>query len=252
MKDVNRYCTNCGVKAIIDFDNDLKKAYTLLEEKLNLINKLPRAVFRGCKSKDILPQYLTYKALLSAVTASIQENWSDYCHVVTEDKKSTLENLRMYSENKAYILPSIMVDVVLHSLSNMTSCNMLIYYFRNESLNHYLFSPFNNHAFGETAVVRLNRHYDLIYNLADEYSLVLTDNPENKFNGNDKEIIELSDSSCKFGNYKTKVKYQAVSKTEPEIIQNDIIVHSNDTISISCDDSESVMISKKQASMIMV
>ena len=88
--------------------------------------------------------------------------------------------------------------------------------------------------------------------MADEYSLVLTDNPENKFNGNDKEIIELSDSSRKFGNCKTKVKYQAVSKTEPEIIQNDIIVHSNDTISISCDDSESVMISKKQASMIMI
>ena len=180
---------------------------------------LPRAVFRGCKSKDILPQYLTYKALLSAATASIQENWSDYCHVITEDKESALENLRVYSENKAYMLPSIMVDLVLYSLSNVTSCNIRVCYFRNESLNHHLFSPFNNHATGEIEIVLLNGHYELICNMADEYSLVLTDNPKNVFNGNDQDIIELSDSLCKVGNYKAKVKYGAVSKTEPEIIQ---------------------------------
>ena len=180
---------------------------------------LPRAVFRGCKSKDILPQYLTYKALLSAATASIQENWSDYCHVITEDKESALQNLRVYSENKAYMLPSIMVDLVLYSLSNVTSCNIRVCYFRNESLNHHLFSPFNNHATGEIEIVLLNGHYELICNMADEYSLVLTDNPKNVFNGNDQDIIELSDSLCKVGNYKAKVKYGAVSKTEPEIIQ---------------------------------
>ena len=82
MSDVNRYCANCGDKASINFDKDLKSTYTLLEEKLNLVNKkriairgdrhcLLRAVFRGCKSRDILAQYLTYKALLSAATASI-------------------------------------------------------------------------------------------------------------------------------------------------------------------------------------
>ena len=196
MNDVNRYWTNSAVKTSIDFDNDLKKAYTLLEETLNLSNKrrvaiggdghcLPRVVFRGYKSKDILPQYLTYKALLSAATASIQENWSDYCHVVIEDKESALENLWMYSENNAYMLPSIMVDLVLYSLSNITSWNILVYYFKNESLNHHLFSPFNNHAIGEVETVLLNGNYDLICNKADEYSLVLTDNPDNKFNGND-------------------------------------------------------------------
>ena len=114
MNDVNLYCTNCGVKASIDFDKYLKSAYTSLEEKLNLANKKrvairgdghcsPRAVFHGCKSKDILTQYITYKTLLSAATASIQENWSDYCHVFTEDKESALDNLRMYSENKALL-----------------------------------------------------------------------------------------------------------------------------------------------------
>ena len=76
MSDVNRYCANCGDKASINFDKDLKSTYILLEEKLNLVNKkriairgdrhcLLRAVFRGCKSKDILAQYFTYKALLS-------------------------------------------------------------------------------------------------------------------------------------------------------------------------------------------
>ena len=55
--------------------------------------------------------------------------------------------------------------------------------------------------------------------MADEYSLVLTDNPKNVFNGNDQDIIELYDSLRKVGNYKAKVKYGAVSKTEPEIIQ---------------------------------
>ena len=106
LNNVNRYCTNCGVKASIDLDKDLKSAYTLLEEKLNLVNKrrvairgdghcLPTAVFRGCKSKDILPKYLTYKALLSVAATSIQENWSDYCHVVNEAKESALENIRM-------------------------------------------------------------------------------------------------------------------------------------------------------------
>ena len=55
--------------------------------------------------------------------------------------------------------------------------------------------------------------------MADEYSLVLTDNPKNVFNGNDQDIIKLSHSPCKVGNYKAKVKYGAVSNTEPEIIQ---------------------------------
>ena len=100
-----------------------------------------------------------------------------------------------------------------------------------------MFSPFNNHAIGEIEIVLLNGRCDLICNIADEYSLVLTDNPENKFNGNDQEIIELNDSPCKIGNYNTKVKYEAVSKAEPEIIHNDLIVHSKDTISISSDDS---------------
>ena len=117
---------------------------------------------------------------------------------------------------------------------------ILVYYFRNEYLNHHSFSPFNNHAIGETEIVLLNGHYDLICNIADEYSLVLTDNPENKFNGNDQEIIELNDSPYKIGNYNTKVKYETVSKAEPAIIHNDIIVHSKDTISISSDDSECV------------
>ena len=110
-----------------------------MEEKLNLVNKkrvailwdgyclprvailwdehcLPRVVFRRCKSQDLLPQYLACKALIFADTASIQENWIEYCHVVTEDKESALENFRMYSENEANMLPSIMVDLVLYSL----------------------------------------------------------------------------------------------------------------------------------------
>ena len=35
---------------------------------------LPRVVFRRCKNKDILPQYLTYEALFSTAAASGQEN----------------------------------------------------------------------------------------------------------------------------------------------------------------------------------
>ena len=66
-----------------------------------------------------------------------------------------------------------MVDLVLYSLSNNTSYNMLVYYFRNESLNHDLFSPFNNHAIGEIEIVLLLSFiallYDLICNMADEY-----------------------------------------------------------------------------------
>ena len=50
--------------------------------------------------------------------------------------------------------------------------------------------------------------------MADEHSLVLTDNPNNVFNGNNQEIIELSDSPYKIGNYNSKVKYEGVSKTE--------------------------------------
>ena len=110
-----------------------------MEEKSNLVNKkrvailwdgycwprvailwdehcLPWVVFRRCKSQDLLPQYFACKALISADTASIQENWIEYCHVVTEDKESALENFRMYSENEANMLPSNMVDLVLYSL----------------------------------------------------------------------------------------------------------------------------------------
>ena len=157
-----------------------------------------------------------------------------------------------------------MVDLVLYSLSNITSCNVLVYYFRNESLNHHLFSPFNNHAIGEIEIVLLNGHYDLICSMPDEYSLVLTGSPKYVFNGNDQDINELNDSPCKVGNYNAKVKYGVVSKTEPEIIHNDIILHrlctimslwiisgsvfetdpyftiSKETISISSDDNESI------------
>ena len=69
---------------------------------------------------------------------------------------------------------------------------------------------------------------------------MLIDNPKNVFNENDPDIIELTNSPCKVGNYDTKVKYGAVSKTEPKIIRDDVIVHSTDTISISSDDNESV------------
>ena len=44
LNDVNRYCTNCGVKASTDSDKDLKSPYTLLEEKLNLFNKKKVAI----------------------------------------------------------------------------------------------------------------------------------------------------------------------------------------------------------------
>ena len=131
-----------------------------------------------------------------------------------------------------------MVDLVLYSLSNITYCNVLVYYFRNKNLNHQLFSPFNNHAIGEIEIVLLNGHYDLICNMADEHSLVLTDNPKNAFNGNDQDIIELSDSLCKVGNYNAKVKYGAVSKTESEIIHNDMMLYSKETISIPSDDND--------------
>ena len=133
-----------------------------------------------------------------------------------------------------------MVDLVLYSLSNITYCNVLVYYFRNKNINHQLFSPFNNHAIGEIEIVLLNGHYDLICNMADEHSLVLTDNPKNAFNGNDQDIIELSDSLCKVGNYNAKVKYGAVSKTESEIIHNDMMLYSKETISIPSDDNESI------------
>ena len=69
---------------------------------------------------------------------------------------------------------------------------------------------------------------------------MLIDNPKNVFNENDPDKIELSNSPCKVGNYDKKVKHVAVSKTEPEIIRDDIIVHSKDTISISSDDNKSV------------
>ena len=81
-----------------------------------------------------------------------------------------------------------MVDLVLYSLSSITSCNILV------SLNHHLFSPFNNHAIGEIEIVLLNGYYDLICNMPDEYSLVLTGSPKYVFNGNDQDINELSDS----------------------------------------------------------
>ena len=115
-----------------------------------------------------------------------------------------------------------------------------------------MFSPFNNHAIGEIEIVLLNGHYDLICNMADEYLLVLTDDPKNVFNGNDQDIIELSDSPCKVGNCNAKVRYGAVSKTEPEIIHNDMILHSKKTISISSDDMRLLLISKKKVSMIMI
>ena len=150
-----------------------------------------------------------------------------------------------------------MVDLVLHSLSIITSCNVLVYYFRNE--NH-LFSFFNNHAIGEIEIVLLTGHYDLISDRADEYSSVLTNNPENVVNGNDQEIIEISDSPCKIGNYHTKVKYETVSKTEPEIIHNDVIVHSKDTANFFSKalylyhlmTVSLLLISKKKDSMIMI
>ena len=170
-------CPLFGMSAIGRFHCIYKKRVAILVDG----HCLPRTVFHECKNKDISAQYFTYKALLSAAIASIQENWNDYCHVVTEDKDSVRENLLMYSESNVYMLPLITIDLVLYSLSNITSCNTLIYYFRNENLSHALFSAFNNHAIGAIEIVLLNGHYVLTYSRANECLSVLRNNSGNVF-----------------------------------------------------------------------
>ena len=209
--DPNIYCSTCGVAASNKFQQELQETNNQTDKNLKDAGKrrvkntadghcLPRAIFNGCKRKDLLFQFVTYKQLLKESINSILTSWDNYKNFAEEQTKAdATRHLKLFLEQKAYSLPSLTLDLVIYALANVTSTNIVVYY---SGMKRHVFSPVNGYPIAEIELVFANGHYDLVITV-DSDALF-----SSKKNVSENQIA-ISDSPCKL-NSSTAVKKEFV------------------------------------------
>ena len=92
-------CVRCGVLESIKSDLELREQYDSMDAYLKSSRKkrisvrgdghcLPRAVFRGAKSINFIPNLITYSALLKAAANKIKSDFNKYIGFITETEES--------------------------------------------------------------------------------------------------------------------------------------------------------------------
>ena len=105
------YCIRCGVNESIQSERDLKERYEQMDAYIKSANKrripvigdghcLPRAVFRGAKNLNLLPQFITYSGLFKATVQRIETDINRYTGFITESVDSAIEDLNSYLIDK--------------------------------------------------------------------------------------------------------------------------------------------------------
>ena len=132
---------------------------------------LPRAIFRGAKHLNLIPQFITYTQLLRSSVEKIKANiQSDvtppentcYKDFIIEGVDKAIEALDTYEKSKKYNLPSNIIDIVMFALSNETSCLIKVHYQeRGGSFDTHNITP-NTAISGVVEVAFINAHYDLV------------------------------------------------------------------------------------------
>ena len=142
------YCVKCGVIESIRSESELEEKFKSMDTYINSMNKirlsikgdghcLPRAIFRGAKHLNLIPQFITYTQLLRSSVEKIKANiQSDvtppentcYKDFITEGVDKAIEALDTYEKSKKYNLPSNIIDIVMFALSNETSCLIKVHY----------------------------------------------------------------------------------------------------------------------------
>ena len=175
-------CVKWGVIESIRSESELEEKFKSMDTYINSMNKirlsikgdghcLPRAIFRGAKHLNLIPQFITYTQLLRSSVEKIKANiQSDvtppentcYKDFITEGVDKAIEALDTYEKSKKYNLPSNIIDIVMFALSNETSCLIKVHYQeRGGSFDTHNITP-NTAISGVVEVAFINAHYDLV------------------------------------------------------------------------------------------
>ena len=121
----------CRIKRSIQCEQTLKQEYNDIDSYIKSSNKLriaikgdghrlPRAVFRGAKYQNLIPQFITYTSLLKSVVERIKDNMEAYLDFLEEGIDTALSALEAYSNDKKYTDPSNVIDIVIFALPDET------------------------------------------------------------------------------------------------------------------------------------
>ena len=130
---------------------------------------LPRAVFRGAKEQDLIPQIYKYSSLMDCAVSAIKANMPRYAGFLIENGPDPEEALNLFVNDRKYYLESNIIDVIVVALSVVTGCSIKIYY---QDVDQ----SFSNHIIHSEHQVEgrcielsfMNNHYDLILNTIKE------------------------------------------------------------------------------------
>ena len=93
---------------------------------------LPRAVFRGAKSLNLLPQFIKYSELLEAAIEDIKVNMDKFQFINVNGTESATKALDTYYKEKKYNSQENIIDAVIVSLAKITRCSISVHYQRGD------------------------------------------------------------------------------------------------------------------------
>ena len=166
------FCVQCGVAESVKTDAEVKRAYEDMDTYLKFLRKkriqvkgdghcLPRAVFRGAKHHNLLPEYVKYSSLLKEAVDQIKLNIKQYAGILTEGEEVAKGALEIIDAN--------IVDAIINELAQITSCTIKLHYQCGDgSFDHHAISPMDP-PLPDTPCIELafiNAHYDFVSDIA--------------------------------------------------------------------------------------
>ena len=101
------YCVRCGIDENVKSDLEVEKQYSDMDVYLKFSRKkrvavkgdrhcLQRAVFRGVKYLNLIPNYITYSALLKVAADGIKSDFLKYTGIMTHIEDSAAKSTRYF------------------------------------------------------------------------------------------------------------------------------------------------------------
>ena len=174
------FCVQCGVAESVKTDAEVKRAYEDMDTYLKFLRKkriqvkgdghcLPRAVFRGAKHHNLLPEYVKYSSLLKEAVDQIKLNIKQYAGILTEGEEVAKNALEKFVVEKNYNVESNIVDAIINELAKITSCTIKVHYQCGDGSFDYHAIPPMDPPLPDTPCIELafiNAHYDFVSDIA--------------------------------------------------------------------------------------
>ena len=168
------FCIRCGVKESVNSEKDLREKYQNMDFYLKASKKkrkiirgdghcLPRAVFNGAKLLNLMPNVVTYSALLKAAANRIRLKIKDYSNFLTDNMDDALNALDRFVFEKKYQDESNIIDAVVVALAQETSCKIKIHYEDIDgSMDSHMICNESSTNDGMIELAFISGHYDLV------------------------------------------------------------------------------------------